>query len=261
MKMNESLLHGLAALGMLAALAGCDEGARDADEGDRAESDPNALCAYIYAENNFQGKQAAINPSGTCDSKPSDFGAVGSVAFSPNCDVEITLADGKTISHKKSEAPADGTTRPTLDYQAAVSGEVATYSCGCAAESYPLVAEALEGTTRNIAAGENSLPLWDRGAIDLAGFAGGSWNNAISAIYYPADTNAIFAQLGDGIAFPVGEQAGDDDILDLAKEYSVGIAAEVEPNSEEELQPTDYQDISKKITFLDPYRVTSEPSQ
>jgi len=261
MKMNESLLHGLVALCMLVALAGCDEGTRDADESDRVEGDPNALCAYLYAENNFQGKQVALDPSGTCDAKPSGFGALGSVAFSPNCDVEITLVDGTTISHKKSAAPADGTARPTLDYQAAVSGEVATYSCGCAAEGYPLVAEALEGTTRNTLAGENTLPLWDHGAIDLASFAGGSWNNAISAIYYPADTNAIFAQLGDGVAFPVGEQAGDDDILDLAKEYSVGVAAEAEPNSEAELQPTDYQDISKKITFLDPYRVTSEPSQ
>lgn len=260
MNTYHGIFRGLGASCLLFALSGCDQvDVEDIDRDITRPQQPRAaaggeLCGYVYADTSFQGKQVALSPTGTCEAKPIPdglFGNVGSAALSPNCTVELLLDDGSSISHTASDKNAE---RPSPSYVGGIAGGVTSYSCSCSGDAFPLVAEALEQTTRDIAAGSNSLPLWDRGLVDFATLGDGAWfDTTVAALYFPSGKGALLAGLGgDEVAFPVGAQADANKILDLKTKYSVGIA------SEGSIESQDYQDISTSIRFLDPYRVTRD---
>lgn len=259
MKRHHRVLRGLVALWVLAGPAGCDpEAERGAGQDTTTQTQTQTqregasgsfLCGYAYAEPNFQGKQVRLSPTLSCEERPLDLDSVASAALSPNCSVDLLRADGTKIIHTDPSPASAPPSRPALNYEGALGDTGAvSYSCHCEGDNYPLVAEALEDTTRDIAAGKNSLPLWNRGAIDLSEVGGGTWANAISAMYYPSGRGSVFADLGaKGVAFMVGAQSGDDEILELASEYGAGIPVE------------ETQDIDDLSMALDPYVVVSDP--
>lgn len=265
MKTYHGIFRGFGASCLLLALYGCDQVDIEDTERDvtQQQQQPRAaaggdLCGYVYADASFQGKQVALSPTGTCEARPIPdglLGNVGSAALSPNCSVELLLDDGSSISHSASDKNAD---RPSPSYVGGIAGGVTSYSCSCNGDDFPLVAEALEQTTRDIAAGSNSLPLWDRGLVDFATVGDGAWfDTTVAALYFPSGKGALLAGLigdedEDKVAFPVGAQANANKILDLKTKYSVGIP------SEGSIESQDYQDISTSIQFLDPYRVTRD---
>lgn len=254
----------LAVFCMLAALGGCDQdidrtrsGKRDLTSHARNAQAEGALCGYAYADPNFQGKQVALTSTSTCEKVPLTelFGNVGSAALSPNCTIKLFSEDNEVIHTTPSDKNAP---RPTVTYEPALTGSnITSYMCQCGDENFQLVAEALESTGRDIASGENTLPLWARGLVEVGAIADGGWlNTKIAALYYPNGRGAILAGLKDeGVAFPVGAQAEEDKILNLATEYSVGIESVSEDIAGKPLEPGDYEDISQSIVFFDPYVV------
>lgn len=255
--------RGFAVLFMLAALGGCDQNPPSAASGEsepvlhaRSAAGDGTLCGYVYAEPNFQGKQVPLTSTGTCDEVPLPelFGNVGSAALSPNCTIDL-FSGGTNVVHTE---PSTGT-RPTVAYDAALGNQnITSYTCQCGDENYPLVAEAQEMTGRDIASGENTLPLWARGIVDVTSLGDGAWfSTKIAALYYPTGKGAVLAGLDEGrVAFPVGAQSEGDKILDLATEYSAGIESVSEEIAGKPLEPSDYEDISESIVSLTPYRVT-----